>query len=347
MGKEWGNESGNVEQYLTQKMQLYGNYDQNLASHKGVQEIMLDYMQQNVSGEPSDAVRAETKAQLIAYGIYDDQELLEFLLLIAEKPRYMADRPRGASDIALGNYFFNQYRSSREHWSDKVFYFSLHHSRSHQRARNTFIEEVAIEMINHSRASFARSMEPTRLQRQWISRAENLFQRGFYDVFRIEAPLSIAEATHINEYSNHADRIGRRTFLEMHEDDRPYQFVYLAIHEALHLCFPGFHQNILEEAFIETIIWNINERSDGYELFFPVTEAYIDFRDSLMRIFQIVPRLQNEFMAYVIHGDREVLQQKAGRLLTRSAQRTIDQNARGADGMMLDALNRFVRGAVQ
>jgi len=334
-----------IDIYLDTKLSLFGNLQLKPQTTDDIRFILSEYMYTSLSSAMSVVQKQCVKEQLVACGIAPDEQELEFLLLIAERPRLMEDMPLRAPEKELGYYFFEQYRAPDETWSDKVFLFRKHHSRSHQTNMRRFIEEVAIEMIDTSRASRALAVPATRQERLGIAGADAFFQNAFPAVFSVPAPIAITAVTNVTrEFSNHTDHVGRRTYLAREVPHRKHDFMHLAIHETLHLCFPGFSQEIVEEALVEVIIRDMVAAVTGDFVYWPHFESYADLRDSLTRIVTQAPRVKEALYAYVLDFDAISLRQQLSDALDTNARDLISLHSRDPDDMMMHALDRLIAG---
>lgn len=134
-------------------------------------------MSQFASSANKKELKVSTKDQLITSGVFHDEKILEFLLLISEKVRSFEDKPENASNQELGKYFFNKYKS-QENWPETDFDFYLKHNHSYQKENSPIIEEVVLNMIAHSRANTAAVLDkPEQEITHLIKKTDMYFQK--------------------------------------------------------------------------------------------------------------------------------------------------------------------------
>lgn len=151
--------TNNTNAYLESKLPLFSNLKGHFDNIPNLKEILTSYM--SLSWKNKTNLKRDIKNRLVKAGVYNDEQLLEFLLLIAEQKRSFDDRPEGnTSDDKLCKYYFDKYKYN-ENWAQTDFDFYRQHTNSWQTERSRILEEVAIEMITKSRASLEKTIKPT------------------------------------------------------------------------------------------------------------------------------------------------------------------------------------------
>ena len=89
----------NADQYLESKLPLFSNLKKHFDSKPHLKPILKTYMSNEDQGSKT---RKIVKEKLVEEGIYKDEDLLEFLLLIAETKRTFNDKPKNPSEEELG-----------------------------------------------------------------------------------------------------------------------------------------------------------------------------------------------------------------------------------------------------
>ena len=316
----------NADQYLESKLPLFSNLKKHFDSKPHLKPILKTYMSNEDQGSKT---RKIVKEKLVEEGIYKDEDLLEFLLLIAETKRTFNDKPKNPSEEELGIYFFNKYRSENENWSSKDFMFGLENHHSYQTERKRVIEEIAITMIAHSRGSLARAISnPPKEITQLIQEADDFFQQGFQSVFKKTSPLSLTDITKPTEaYTEHADRISGNTFIDYREFyHSPNQFFNFVLHEGLHLCFKGFNESMVEESIIELYLEKMNKRVPPKKYsYFPNSATYNDWKNNLNAVFKGLPGLESRFRKYFLTNNMNQLESYLKKHLTSAKIEEIEE----------------------
>jgi len=151
----------NIE-YIDDKLCLYSNLKEHFDSVINLKNILSLYMILYQDYDDKSKLQQIFKQQLIAAWVFDNQEILEFCLLISEKKRSFKNFPSWASDEEIGKYYFDSY-STHEKWAAKNFNFFLKNNHSYQTKKNRVLEEVALKIIIQSRANMTeiiRSPDP-------------------------------------------------------------------------------------------------------------------------------------------------------------------------------------------
>lgn len=266
-------------------------------------------------------------------------------------PRTHEDASSGeqnASELKLAQSVFEQYKFHDEYFSTHVFHFTKHHSGElPQSNHERFTRDVVHKMLQNSRANDAAVVPMLPHERAVLTHADTIFQEGFVGVFGVLPPVSILDVSHISAGdSSCADRIRRKTYIARRDFDNQYYFLYLACHEALHLCFTGFNQVIIEEGLIEMILQDMNDLLPDDPLYMPYSSerVYLQYRDSLQRFFDFTPSLKTVLYRYVIDSDEQLLRRGVGLALGKGSRKRIGVHRRGADTMMLTAFDRLIAG---
>lgn len=333
-----------IDQYLDTKLSLYSNLKERLDCIPNLKQIVTAYMQSNEQGYPT---KQAFKDKLVLSGLLNDEDQLEFLLLISEKQRDFNSLPLNTSDDELGKYFFDKYRGQNESWSQKTFRFELKENNSYQREKKRVIEEVAIRMISHSRASLAKVITgpPPEISKT-IRDADAYFQQAFYSTFRINAPISLANVTHVTkDYTGHADKIIGKAFIHLGDfyKDRD-KFIHLVIHEGMHLCFDGFYEDRIEEGLIEFLVEKMYQENPytGFN-YRPVSEEYSGWKQNFRSVFVALPGAESHFTQYFLTQDIVPLRIYLQEQLTDRNLAEIENNhySRGINNF-LDSMKKLV-----
>ncbi|PZM84816.1 MAG: hypothetical protein DKM50_00555 [Candidatus Margulisiibacteriota bacterium] len=299
-----GNDIDVFKDYIGQKLGLYSNLIEHFASIPELTTILFSYCNDRNSLKDNSVIKNE----LCTAGIYNNEEILEFLLLLAEEIREFGDMPVNGSDEQLGKYYFDKYKSSNEQWNVNTFRFFKKNNGSYQTTREAIIEEVAIRMIINSRADEAKAIKavPADIQALLID-IDTQFQKAFISVFLKPAPLSLSAVTNVtNDYTEHANKVNHKSFININNYYKDkLSFVYLVIHEGVHLCFEGFDDNMIEEAFVEHIaerLFSVMEFPSK-----PQDPHYQDLKQSLQKLFKLYPQMEDYFTDYFLTNKNDKL----------------------------------------
>lgn len=298
-----------IEKYLEEKLHLYSNIKEHFDTIPQLKDILKSYMSQFASSVNKKELKVSTKDQLITSGVFHDEKILEFLLLISEKVRSFEDKPENASNQELGKYFFNKYKS-QEKWPETDFNFYLKHNHSYQKENSPIIEEVVLNMIAHSRANTAAVLDkPEQEITHLIKKTDMYFQKWFLNIFGQLPPISLTKVTNITDEGNeYADRISGKTFIDIDNFRDQNKFVHITVHEGMHLCFNGFNNKRLEEGLIEYFIEKMFESAPSKDFVYsPVSETYQTFKNNLKSLFLAMPDAEYHFKAYFLTQDKKAL----------------------------------------
>jgi hypothetical protein len=198
----------NIDEYLEEKLNLCSNLKNHFDSILCLKDILKFYMSCYEHTADKRQLKIDIKKQLIAAGIFDDEKVLEFLLLISERIRPIEQQFDHVSGEKLGEYYFDIYKD-QEKRSVIDFDFYLNHNHSYQQKRSAIIEEVILDMIAQSRANMLKVIEnPNSKIIQLIQDTDTYFQNSFQNFFGTLPPLSLIQVTNITrEYDEYADRI--------------------------------------------------------------------------------------------------------------------------------------------
>jgi hypothetical protein len=349
---EHAEDAENVERinaYLESKLPLFSNLKEHLDSISSLKETLISYMSSCAQSNEEDKTRLkrDIKNKLVGTGVYKDEELLEFLLLIAEKERSFEDCPdNDAPDVRLCKYYFDKYKTN-ENWSPTDFDFYRQHTHSHQTEKSRILEEIAIEMITKSRASLEKAIKPTPEEiTKLIKEVDTYFQQSFSSFFGTPPPLSLVDVTQVTEeFTEHADRISCKTFIDIQNYYKNReQFIHYVIHEAMHLCFAGFNQKKVEEGLIEYFIEKMIEKYPPHNFSYtPVSETYQEWKENLESINQALPDAERYFTTFFLTGDIRPLKDFLKSHLSDKVKKTIETShySRGILNF-IDSLNKLV-----
>ncbi len=320
-----------MKSYLESKLLLYSNLQTHFEKIPGLKEILLAYQSSFERSDDPEKLKRDIKARLISAGVYKNEELLEFLLLVSEKERSFSDRPNTDSDESLGEYFFGKYATA-ENWSWIDFNFFLQHNHSFQTERIRVIEEVVMTMIARSRAHLEKTLKPMPEEiARTIYDINFHFQEVFLSYFGSSSPISLVEVTNVTrEYTEHADRILGKTFIDIQSYYRNYEmFTHLVIHEGMHLCFRGFKEKFLEEGLLEYFIERLFENglSESYA-YAPVNETYQEWKDNFKIFFQALPDAEERFSNYFMTQDVDSLRRFLRENLTSEVEESVAEGHR-------------------
>lgn len=328
-----------ITTYLDSKLELYSNLKSFFDKIPSLIAILHTHMDLNALCKDKKNLKKIVKAELLRVGIYDDQKMLEFLMVISEWYRDFEDIPLDLSDIELWEYFFEKY-SSNEIWSEADFVFFFKNTSSHQSDWIRRIEEVAIEMIASTRSDLEKTTQIPHVISEYIKEIEGYFEESFYKVFWKISPLKLADVTMlISGISwDFANRLCNRTFVDenWYESDRA-KFAHVVIHEAMHLCFPWFHNTMLEEAFIELSLEKMYALNPNNSFpYSPVSKTYWDWVRNLKSIFFVLPWLEWILERYFFSHDISELQSYLRANLTTENINEIKTNhySRGLDAFI-------------
>jgi len=295
-----------INAYLDSKLSLFSNI--NFNSIPTLKPILISYMSLYGQSEDRIKLKHDTKNQLISAGVFNDEEGLEFLLLVAEKERSFEDCPNSILDEDLGKYYFEKYKSN-EKWSQRHFEFHHINTNSYQEERSRILEEVALIMIAHSRASLEKAINsiPEEIT-ELIEKVDAYFQKAFSSIFGTNPPLFLTEVTHVTkEFITHADRISGNTFININNFFRDEnKFIHLVIHEAMHLCSSEFkgEDNFVEEGLIEFYIEKMFKEYPSHDFSYtPTSETYQDYKNDLKFLFQLLPDAEKHFTTFFLTQD--------------------------------------------
>lgn len=328
----------NIEDYLETKLPLYSNLKKHFDKIPELKPILIDYMTKGDEKE-------KTKEKLLSSGVYDDEDILEFLLLISEKQRNFEDMPKDASSEELGRYFFDKYSNHEEKWNATIFRFQLNNGHSYQKEREKRIEETALVMIARSRASETKVIDnlPQEIS-GLIKYIDEYFQEAFYLTFGREAPISLVDVTRVTGGDEeHADNISGKTYISgryFYKDQA--DFFHLVIHEGLHLCFEGLYEKFVEEGLIEFFYEKMDQTFPEPKFeYVRASETYSRFRENLKSLFQALPEAESHFTHYFLTQDIDHLKRYIKEHLTEEKIDEIEEKhySRG----LRDCMNRVRR----
>ena len=298
-----------INAYIESKLSLFSSFKNIFDSILGLKEILASYMflYAQSKEENKNKVKTYIKDLLVEAGVYRDEELLEFLLLIAEQERSFEDYPdNDVSDEKLCKYYFDKYKSN-ENWSSTDFDFYRQHTHSYQTKKPLILEEVAIEIITKSRANLEKAIKSTPEEiAKLIKEVDAYFQQTFSSFFGTPPPLSLVDITHVTEeFTEHADRISGNTFINIQDYYKNReQFIHSIIHEAMHLCFAGFNQKRVEEGLIEYFIEKMIKKYPPYNFSYaPVSKIHQEWKENLKSIFQALPDAERYFTTFFLTGN--------------------------------------------
>lgn len=293
--------------YLEDKLALFSNLKVHFDGIAGLKDILGSFLSSYPQSKNRVQLKHDTKARLVQAGVFNDEEVLEFLLLISEKERTFAGRPRNVGDEDLCRYYFGKYRSPDEQWPPTEFNFWFKRTHSYQTERARVLEEVAIFMIVNSRARLEKAIKPTPKDiARLIGEVDSYFQKAFSLFFGVRPPLSLADVTQVTrEYIEHANRVSGKTFIDVDDYYRDRkQFAYLVIHEALHLCFMGFDEKEVEEALIEDLIEKMSKKYPSPSFSYsPVSDTYQSWKGILRSLYRVLPDAERHFTKYFLTSD--------------------------------------------
>lgn len=343
---QWRQRNGiSFDNYLGQKLPLFSNLEDHFTSVKPLREILAAYSFDLSRSLPQEELKKQYKRQLITAGIYHGEDILEFVLLVGEKERKIKTPKGDYSDEELGQYYFNQYKGAGEYWHSKTFRFFRDRSHSYQQSRSKILEEVSIYMLVQSRASRAMALDPPPTEAvSLIHAVDDYFQRAFPAVFKRNPPLRLKDVTNVTrQATEHADAISKKTFIDETNLIDPAKFMYIVLHEGLHLCFEGFNQPQIEEGLIEYLIAKMFAAARPDIIFSSVSDAYGYWRENLENLFAVIPGSEDNFMDYFLNGGHNKL-----RLFLKGALRSAEKEKISRvyiryDSDFLDAISRFVK----
>jgi len=293
-----------LDQYFENKLPLHSNLKKHFDTIPLIKPILSAYMSSQCQDE---LTKKDFKRELIAAGVYDDEDTLEFLLLLGENHRSFNDIPQNPSDEDLGRYFFEKYKAPNEQWNTKTFRFSLENNNSYQPDWDRVIEEVAIGLIAHSRGSLAKVItEPPVEITRLISTVDDYFQEAFNCTFGKLALVSLTDVTCVTrDYTTHTDRISGKALIYV---GNFYQsrnkFVHYVMHEGTHLCFNGFNETSIEEGFVEYLIEKMfQDTPPKHFSYCPVSETYTLWKQELKSVFGALPESESRFTQYFLTHD--------------------------------------------
>jgi len=289
-----------IKEYLESKIELYSQ------SIPSLNVILATHMELNVSCEDKGKLRQSVKEELITAGIYDDYECLEFLIILSEKYRTFDNIPLDWDDTEIWKYFFDKYKTD-ELWSHTDFRFFLDRANSgHRMDRVETIESVVINMIASARGHLDRVNETPDKITEYIKEIDNYFQESFKITFWKPSPVRLTEITLLNNQNdNFADKISGRTFIDKdtYYSDKG-KFTHLVIHEAMHLSFPWFYNNMFEEALIELFIEKMYLLNPNSAFpYSPVSQTYWAWVKNLKSISAVLPWFETHLSEYFVWHD--------------------------------------------
>ncbi len=292
--------------YLESKLLLFANLKEHFDSILDLKATLRDHIfrLQQSNNQDATTLKHSIRDDLIKAGIFNE-ELIQFLLLISERERSFEDFPNEATEEKICRYYFDKYKFD-EKWSPTTFRFYFETLYRFQKGLNLFLEELATRMIAKSRASLEQTFKtvPEPIA-HLIKETDIYFQQAFFSFFAEQSPLSLIDVTHITkEFTEHADKISGKTFIDIANYNNREKFIHLIIHEAMHLCFPGFAQTKVEEAlieyFIERMLTNYPPHNFSYT---PVSETYQERKECLKAILQTLPDLEKHFIRFFLTWD--------------------------------------------
>ncbi|MCX6718551.1 MAG: hypothetical protein NTY81_03060 [Candidatus Staskawiczbacteria bacterium] len=302
-----------INKYLESKLDLCADWKEDFDEIPTLKTILASHMRLYEASENKEQLKSKTRDELIAAGVIDSVEVLEFLLLISEKERDFSDQPDPETpDEEIAEYFFEKYKSPEEKWIPRSLPYYKKHSASQQTTRDRFLEEVAIEMIIGSRVSYEEAIKPTPEKIvETIDVIDDYFKQAFKSVFGVEPPLSLSKVTHVTDkLGEWADLIGGRTFINIKNHKDRDKFAHFVMHEGLHLCLParspGFHSPEIEEGVIEYCIEKmfktIPSENFNYD---PASKGYQKFKDGVKSLFETISEAEKQFTEYFLTGEIE------------------------------------------
>ena len=202
---------------------------------------------------------------------------------------------RSIEEIQQAERYFYEQKYPDIYWSEPIFSFYA------DRNPNLDPHQVIEKILQISRNNLQEIVPISRETQNLIAQIDDYFQAAFAVALGILAPVSIKEVTHFtSRWENYADTIGRKTFIDQATLQNKRAFVHLAIHEALHLCFPGFSQKPIEEGFIEYLIEKMfHTYPSGIFPYSPVSQAYAIWKENIRTLFEAIPELENHFLLYI------------------------------------------------
>lgn len=343
---DWEKAHPQIFDYLNRKTTLYGNYQEShFAKIPSLYELLAFHMYAREKWGQSKKLTNVIKNTLIDRGVFNDPALLEFLLLISEKERMFNPPSQDSSDEDTARYYFEQYKGPGEQWHTGTFRFYTNHWSTSKINHNERLEEIAIRLIAESRGQLAKTVEPQPTEAvKLITETDIYFQKAFLLIFKRPAPISLKDVTLVTKaFTEHADKIIQKSFIHELDLDNPSTFARFVLHEGLHLCFEGFDEKMIEEAYIEFII---NGMFSAIPPQIPIaeigSEVYHDWLQSLQRIIENIPGSEEAFTKYFSGGDIKSLKLFLKKSFSEKTRREIEKDyVRGLSGY-LDTVNSFL-----
>lgn len=219
-----------IYDYFEDKLNLYSNLKPSFDEISSLKDILLTYLVLYDRYKDKIKLKEIFRKKLMAI-ISSDKELIEFLLLIAEKVRYCKSSFEGVSDEKIGEYYFDIYKSDKEKRFQTDFTYYLKHNNSFQTDKNRIIEETVMRMIAKSRSYFLYVRPATPVENKTLRECDDYFQKSFQKYFKIKSPLLLSNITNFSNDFNapYADRISKNIFID--ENKNKNELIHLMIHE--------------------------------------------------------------------------------------------------------------------
>ena len=330
-----------INAYLEEKLDLYSNLKIHFDEIPGLKDVLIDWMRVNIAGTVDVKQKALYKEKLLSLGVHKDESILEFLLLIGEKQRIV----EASSDVPsykLGQLYFDAYKNSKEFWDANTFEFFRSRTSRGDRDKEKKAEETAIKLIVNSRASLAMALveNPSQAQEE-IEKIDAQFTVAYREIFGKEAPIHLSRITRVtNEFTEHADRISRQTFVNKENLRDPLRFRHVVVHEAMHLCQAGISEKMLDEAITEYCTDKIF--AHGTLAHLPLSELYQEWVNILNYFFAVIPGLEEQIILYVKDGNVSGLRDFMRGHFTNEVKEKINKNyIRGMEPFMND-IQKFI-----